>query len=351
MKGKKSKFQKTLREDLDPNLNKDKVKKPLIPIDAVAFCIILGALLLMLIIFLAIKIHRSQKDLLPLGTLFVVAGVVFEFKNICKEWKYVLFNSIAAFILSFLAFLPGKHEKPYLLENHITSWPYFFCAFFILFAITIYKDKIIQKLSEGITLLQSIAIIYWLIDTEGFSQTNQFLRLLSFLSLAYAIFSIFLAFSYIELSRRMRFSLSFWSSIIMAVFAVENIYTTFHNPAIEFSKRFYEGLFISTQFFLLGVSAIYIAQNISMILGFLPGKDTLFNKEYFHDIRELRKDHINRYSTEQIKKSHALWCILSCTLIFYLNLKFQLFPRQFIIWSAFVIFPFFIHLLFKKKKY
>lgn len=287
---------------------------------------------------------------MPLGTVFVVAGVIFEFKTICKEWKYVLYNSLASFILSFFGFFPGKYEKIYDLDKHILVWPYWFCSFFVLFAITIYHEKIIRKLTEGITLLQSLAIIYWLYDAGWFTHSSNFVRTISFAALAYSIISIILAFSYLELSRRMRFSLSFWSSIVMAVFAVDNIYSVYNSPPIEFSKEFYEGAFVAVQYFMLGISAVYIAQNITMVLGFLPGKNTMFNEAYFQDVRALKKDHIDRYSTEQIKQSHAVLCILLSTGIYFLNYQLKLFPRQFVIWILFITFPLLIHLITKRNE-
>ncbi len=89
-----------------------------------------------------------------------------------------------------------------------------------------------------------------------------------------------------------------------------------------------------------------------MLFGFLPGKGSFFNKKYFNELKELKKEHISRYSSEQIKKSHALLCIVITSFFFFLNFKFNFMPRNTIIWLVFVLFPLIIHYFEKvKNKY
>ena len=57
-------------------------------------------------------------------------------------------------------------------------FPYWFIILFSIFSIVTSGDKVIPKQTEGITLLQSIAVFYWVFD-YGFIDTNSvFLRIL-----------------------------------------------------------------------------------------------------------------------------------------------------------------------------
>ena len=64
------------------------------------------------------------------------------------------------------------------------------------------------------------------------------------------------------------------------LFAVDNIFRVYQNEQIE-NAEISHGLYIGLQYFLLGVSSIYIVQNFLMLFGFFPGKGTFFNDGIF----------------------------------------------------------------------
>ena len=160
------------------------------------------------------------------------------------------------------------------------------------------------------------------------------------IGLIFSLYSVSHAFTHSILSRTSRLTLSIWSSIIMMLFASDNIYRVYQNEQIENTADLTHGLYIGLQFFLLGVSCIYIIQNLIMLMGFMPGRGTFFNKQYFRDIKELKKDHVKRYSDRQVKILHSFFCILFTGTIFLLNYHYQILPRHVAIWIVFVIFPF-----------
>jgi len=302
--------------------------------------IVIGLLLLALTIYFGFRIHNSGRRLIPISVLAIIAGVLFESKRLSDKWMTVLLMGLGSFILSFVAFLPGKREHIYNFENHIEMWPYVFIFSFAIFSIAFHKDKVIPKLTEGITLLQSIAVIYWVID-YGFIDTDSlFLKSLMVVGLLFSMYSVFHAFTHAILSRTSRLTLSIWSSIIMLLFASDNIYRVYQNEQIEKTADLTHGLYIGLQYFLLGISAIYIIQNFIMLTGFLPGKGTFFNAQYYRDIKELKSDHIKRYSDRQVSMLHSFFCVLLTGTIFFLNYHYQLLPRHVTIWAVFVIFPF-----------
>jgi hypothetical protein len=308
------------------------------------FLIFVGVLTLALTTYVSFRLYESGRRLIPISVITIIAGVIFEGKRLSDKWSTVLLTALAAFIFSFFAFLPGKRERVYDFENHIEMWPYWFIILFAIFSIAFHGDKVIPKLTEGITLLQSIAVIYWVIDYGFIEINNTIVKSLMGIGLMLSIFSVFHAFTPAILSRTSRLTLSIWSSIVMMLFAADNIFRIYQNEQIENTADFSHALFIGLQFFLLGVSCIYIIQNFMMLMGFLPGKGTFFNAEYFRDLIELKRDHIERYSDRQVSFFHSLFCLVVVSALFYLNYNYQILPRNFAIWTVFIIFPFILNL-------
>jgi hypothetical protein len=211
-------------------------------------------------------------------------------------------------------------------------------------------EKIIAKLTEGITLMQSIAVIYWVIDLGFMNSTYMVVKILMLIALCLALFSIYNAFSYQTLSRTSRLVLSIWSSIIMVLFAADNIYKVYQNQQIEVTQGIIQAFYIALQFFLLGVSGIYIVQNAFMLIEFLPGKYRFFNEQYFKDLEDLKRQHISRYLTQQVTRINSFLCVLITGTIFGLNYYYKLLPRNIIIWIVFVLFPIVLNLLNKSAR-
>lgn len=302
--------------------------------------IFIGILVLAFTIYIAYRLNLSHRRLIPISVIAIVAGVIFESKRLSDKWSTVFFTALGSFILSFLVFLPDNSEHDYNFENHIEMFPYWFIILFAIFSIVTHGDKVIPKLTEGITLLQSIAVFYWVLD-YGFIDTNSlFLKTLMVIGLIFSSYSVFHAFSHALLSRTSRLTMSIWSSIIIMLFASDNIYRVYQNEQIENTADLTHGLYIGLQFFLLGVSCIYIIQNFTMLMGFLPGKWTFFNSQYFRDLKELKSDHIKRYSGRQVSILHSSFCVLFTGSIFGLNYYYQILPRHVVIWIVFVTFPF-----------
>lgn len=311
---------------------------------------ILGVFLAILTIFIAIKINSSKKTLIHLTVIPLFAGLIFQYKRISQKWSSVISTALTSFALSFLCFLPGKHEHNYDLEDHIQTWPFYFLAMFIIMAIAFHQKEITEKITEGINFLQSLAIIYWVLD-QGFMNSHYVIvKMLMAIGLLFASFSFFNAFTNFALSKTVRLTLSIWSCLIMVLFAVDNIYQVSQAGEIETANALSIGLYIALQYFLLGVSSIYMANNFLLLLDFLPGKGTFFNEQYFKDLESLKIKHIERFSTQQVTFFDSLVCLLLVGTVFGLNYYYNFVPRNFIIWSVFVIFPFILNIYYKLKK-
>lgn len=330
-----------------------KVKPKSRGFDLKPYIITVGVLSLILLLYISYRMYNTERILIPISIFALIAGAVFEAKRITEKWWIVLSTTLISFFFSFLAFLPGKREHDYNFENHIEIWPYYFLFFFLIFTISFNKDKVIPKLTEGITLIQSIAIIYWVVDFGLIISDSRFLIILISLGLLFSVFSIFHAFTQTDLTRTSRLTLSIWSTIIFVLLATENIIRIFHNEQIENTEDITSGFYISLQYFLLGISSVYIAQNYFMLIGFLPGKGTFFNQQYFKELKELKSEHIKRYSMEQINVLYSMFCIIFTSGIFYLNFHYKVVPKHIAIWIVFVVFPFgiYIYEYLTKKKY
>ena len=302
----------------------------------------IGAGLLLLLIYTLARVQSSDRNLFPISVVCLIAGVLFEGKRVLGKWSTLFYTIIGAAAFSFFGLLPGKHEHNYNFESHVESIPYWFIFMFSIFSIAFNKDKVTARLTEGITLLQSVAMTYWVIDLHIYETTSTFVKVVMVIGLLFAIFTLFNAFTPAVLSRTSRLILSIWSCFIMVIFAADNIYELYQNEPIETTTNLPIGFLVGLQFFLLGVSTIYIVQNFLMLMGFLPGRGTFFNDRYFKELKELKDDHVSRYSTNQVSILQSLLCILITGGLFYLNYDYRFLPRQFAIWIVFITFPFLI---------
>jgi hypothetical protein len=288
----------------------------------------IGLIVLLLTISFTVASQTPGKRLIPISVLALIAGVLFEGKRVSEKWSTVFGITLVSLLFSLLALLPGKRESDYHFSNHIQMWPYWFIVFFAIFCVITQGDKVVPRFTEGITLLQSIAVTYWVIDYGFFNVEGYFIKTLMGIGVIFSLYSVFHAFTYVALTRGARLTLSLWSSLIMALFAIDNVYRVYQNEQIENTAEISHAAYIALQFFLLGISTIYIIQNMMMLIGFLPGKGTFFNAAYFRDVRELKNNHINRYSDRQVSIGYSLLCAFFASAVFGLNYYYQILPRH-----------------------
>lgn len=299
---------------------------------------LLGFFLIIFLIYILFRISISDRKLLSLSFIPLFLGLIYENKRLSTDWKVIALKAIGALILSFFAFLPGKKERNYDFENHIEIWPFTFLAIFVFISVIIHDKKVIPKLTEGVTLIQSISILYWMYDLKIFAFENVFLIIFLTIPIVISIYSLLHAFTYIPLNRNTRLYLSIWSSIIMIIFATEHIFRVFNSPEIE-ETTIMNGLLITIQYFILGVSSMYILQNFFMLAEYLPSKNRLYGKEHMKDIRTMNKTHIERYSDKQVMILDSIFCFIFCLTIYFINYKYQFVPRHTAIWIVFLTFP------------
>jgi hypothetical protein len=303
--------------------------------DLMPFAIILVIVALFLTIYIGYRAYISDRNLFSLSLVAVFAGLFYESFRISENWKHVIYKFIGTYIFSLLSFLPGRKEQVYDFEIHIEIWPYYFIFCFSILSIIIHQDKLIAKLTEGTTLMLSLSIIYWTLDYGFLNIDHWFAKTCIIVALLFSLFSIVHALTYIKLSRSVRLTLSIWSTVITGIFAIENIIKVYSNGDITSTQYLPHGLFISLQYFLLGVSAIYIIQNIYLLFSFLPSR----NGNYRRELKETINQHIDRFSPNQVYIFQSVLGILYTVVIYGTNHKYQIMPTHMAIWLVFMTFP------------
>ncbi|MEL1247181.1 hypothetical protein [Flavobacterium helocola] len=291
-------------------------------------------------LFIVYKITVSERSFFSISLFALLSGVIIESYRISKDWKIVFFKFIGAYVFSFIAFLPKKNEVNYNIESHIEFWLQTIVIIYVVISAIFYKEKIVQKLTEGITLLLSLSLIYWVLDYGFINIDFIVVKILLIVGLLFAVYSISHSLFYMPLSRTSRLVLSIWSSIVVFAFALDNIFRVFTNKNIEDSEYFAEGLHIGIQYFLLGISAIYILQNYFFLTDLLPSKNGNYKKDLFH----AKSEHIKRFSDSQVSRKNSLICILYCTCLYFFNGYYDLLPRHTMIWLVIFSFPVFVGL-------
>lgn len=305
------------------------------------YMIIIGLLAVAITYIIGYRASISEHRLFSVSLLALFAGLLFESFRISDNRWNVIYRFIGAYLLSFFSFLPGKREHNYDFEVHIQIWPYFVMAFFALATVVFDKDKVTAKLTEGITLLLSVSLIYWVLDSGIMEIDNWFMKLLIILLALFSAFSILNAFTYIKLSPGARLILSIWSTLIVVAFAIDNILRVFDNQDIESTKYLSEGVNIGVQYFLLGVSGVYIIQNFMLLAGFIPDKSGNYRKQ----LSDTVYDHVNRYSDDQVHIGSSLFCVVYAGFIYMMNFYYHFLPRYTIVWFVIATFPLLLWLI------
>jgi hypothetical protein len=278
---------------------------------------------------------KSEINLISINLMALFAGLILESYRISKNWETLILKIFGSYLLSLFAFFPGKHEYLYNFSNHVEIWPYYIIFFFVIFTVIANREKVTAKLTEGITLLLTMSAIYWAID-YGFVGINSFFEItLLILLLIFSLVTFLHAFTHIKLSKGSRLFLSIWSTIILVTIACDNIIKVFSNENIRTINNLFDGISIGLQYFLLGISLVYIMQNFILLYGFLPSRDT----KYKHELQENIKKHVERFSDRQVLIQDSVFCSIYSLVVYTLNYYLNLLPRNTMIWLVVLTFP------------
>ncbi len=317
-------------------LSKTQTPKPGVSVVTIFFL----CLSLLLTYVIVLKGLEYNKRLFTWSFIALFLGLLLESSLIFKRLNSILNCFSVSFFVSLFTFLPGKRERVYNLQNHIELWPYFFLISFIIGVIILKQKEVTSKQTEGTTLLQSLALIYWLLDYKFFENMTFLKALILVIIIGSILFSLINALTKIKLDKSNRLFLSIWSSFVLMCFAIDNIINVFSNGDIDQQNSLLTSVEVAIQYFFVGISSVYVVQNIYMLLAFLPEKHT----KYEQTLHAAKKMHLDRYSDLQVSTIDTLLCICYCTLFFVLNSIYNFAPRHTMIWFVIVTFPILLHL-------
>jgi len=290
---------------------------------------------------------RTGEGDIPYMILPMVLGVLIENWRLSSDWQSIQVKLLISLLISLVVFLPGKTETTYIFAHHITYWPYFFIVTFVIASVLHHNDRSILQLGEGITLLQTMSLIYLIIEREWYHLAGIRHWLALILIGVMTCYVLIHAFTTWNLSKLHRLILSLWSSIIMLVFAGDHLsrVTSFKvSKSILEASNFLKAL----EFFLLGVALIYIFRNVMMLFVYLPSKTRFYQATHRAEIKKAKGQHIARYGRTQLPFNDALLLLTGATFLFAINYYLNFFPDHTLIWLLFWIIP--IMLLLKNDK-
>ena len=295
-----------------------------------------GLLALIPLYFMGTDIYSSPGHIVPVYLLVMLCGVMSEYTR-TSSFRMIFATILIAFFISLLSFL-RNYSNGHFSPDSLKAWPYFFYAAIIFAMIVRHEKGFILKVNEGLVFLQSMAVAYWVIAENeiSFNSTPEII-IISAVVLLLA-FTAYQAFSYKVHSYGQRLLMSIFSAIIFLFFGLTNASQLINGTDIDTTTLAPSLIFITLQYFMLGVSSVYIAKSLVMVVGFFPGKNEP-SESYRERVTELVKMHLERVDTIQINKGYALTTALFTLLIFGVNYFFGLLPPTFVIWCVFVSYP------------
>jgi hypothetical protein len=290
-------------------------------------------------LYLFFYMYSHEQRLIPFYFISLYIGIFYSSYMLTKQTDSIILCTIIAYYASFLTFIP-KLNAEYNLDSRITTWPYVFLFIYLAIITIQFKNKTMPKISEGLSFLFSISLLYWLYDLNKWSLATAFATPLRLIITLYVGFAVLHAFTQFKLNPVTRFILSLGTSLIVISLAIHNILALYQRGDLLQQTTLLEEMSIAIQYFLLGTSSIFLFMNVMLIIQFLPNK---YTRNYINDLKEVYNDHIERFSQSQLTIFEALLALIITTPLFYLNHHYQWFPATTMIWMIFIILPLIIN--------
>ncbi len=280
--------------------------------------------------FLFYRIYAVDRKIFHLGFIPLLLGLIYELRRVTQKWSTVFISTLIAFLLSFFAFSHEKNEKQYVFDDHLQTWPYFFLGCFVLVSLVVYLiSENVNQITEGVTLLFTISINYWILANGYWNDGNVIIKALVVLNWIASLFTLYHSLSYHPLGKVNRVLLSLWYAFTGIILAADNCYKLYQQRNTDLVTSSAESWLLFCQYFLLGVSSIYIVQNL-----LLAGAYFIPSKNYGELIREAHDAHLKRFSKEQVYIIDAVIIILISVTLFTLNYFYEFVPINFMIWAT-----------------
>lgn len=289
---------------------------------------------------------------LTFAYLAFLIGKTAELRKITGDWWSVVKILGCAAIFSMIVFLPTKGGPVRSFEEQLESIPILFALSSLIATSAFYREKLTSEIGEGISLLHSLALLYYLLELARAGTISPMWLIPCIVPAAWAITH---ALTKIDLGLKDRLWLSLWSSLISLIFGVVYLLRVLEMDNVEqlvAAGSYLRAAIISSDFFLLGASGVYLLQNAMMLLLYIPGRNNLGSGTYMAQVENLNRQHIRRFSSDQVDRRDALFALILVGGMFIANYFFQLTRPEFVVWLSLVVAPVLIGIFsrgFKKE--
>lgn len=307
------------------------------------FVILLIAITIPFYFYLFYVAFQSEKNLIPLTMIALVFGLMYQSFKITKSIeKIIIYLMISAF-LSLLAFTQGDNESIYVFVDHLEFWVYCYLFIFLLIMSIQHDKQMTLPFGEGLSLLFCLAFLYWLFENHLIDFSFILTQVLSVIAILVTTFSVLHALFKIQHNQISRFILSISTCIAIVVLSLNNLFQLMDQGDLGLNKTWTENFILLIQYFLLGVSALFLFQNVMLLLQYLPNR---YTRSYFSDIKQNTQTHIKRFSEDQISWVEAIFCLCISIFAYTLNYYFRIIPPNMCIWLVIFLCPLLIQYLF-----
>lgn len=291
---------------------------------------------------------RSDQQFIPFSMFALIAGLIYESYRITKSYEQILIYSLISYVISLLAFLPDKNEISYSFDTHFKIWIFFYLFTYLLIFIFQHDKKTTATIGEGTSFLFYMAFVYWLYEHHLLNVDHLLIQILTALILVYSFFAMIHAFSTIPHRAMSRFVLSVATSIVIFTLCLNHIFQLYAQGDLSLERTLSQNLILCIQHFLLGTSAIYLFQNMMLLLAFLPNK---YSSSYIQDLKDTAQNHIDRFSESHISLIQAFICFGISIMAYTLNIFLKVLHPNTIIWLVIFICPMIVQYFDKAEAY
>jgi hypothetical protein len=264
-------------------------------------------------------------------------GLILESLFLSGWEKRNLNKLLSVYLWSYLTFIPNDIHL-YNFDQRITFWPVVFLIMYTFSAMVYFKDKVIPRINRTTTAIFSLGFLYWLIDCGFFKLDFQQLSLFKYVFPIVTFLVLILIFFKSLLSRKQRFWLSCWVTLITIVFTFDYSFTLISQNKLNFNESgFISVLNYLLSYFVLGMTLVYTLQHIYLLYDFIAPENPLAKSH----IKNLVDTHVNRFDEGKLNTIFMFLFLGFVVFIFYVNHYYQFTSVHMVIWSIYFVYSFF----------
>lgn len=308
-------------------------KHRLFPATAAIGFIVLACLSWAVVVFVERVAYTQPVIFFPV--LALVSGLIFESYRIVRKWRYVGWTVLLVILAGLLVAQPIEYD-PYRSPSYLLNFACYFVYVYCLVFVTLNRKRITPHRSIGQAWLLSLCFVYWAFELfrSGGPWPIWMIPVVGLAAIPVVV-SGFHALTGSAISKFVRTWLSVWCVAINLILGIDYGLSVFF-PSLQWGMPVSYSFEVSLlSYFLLGMSVIYMGNNLLQILEILPIDAEMSKAEK----RQIRRRHMLRFSSMKVPFWQSAACLLYALVLFGSNYVFGVLPRITVIWLVIVTFP------------